>query len=50
MELMARFARQTECSGGQKGRGLGGMNFCPPSLSTAANKNFDCLNSFYLVV
>jgi hypothetical protein len=36
MELMARFARQTECSGGQKGRGLGGMNFCPPSLSTAA--------------
>jgi len=38
---MARFARQTERSGGQKGRGLGGRNpvsrhrtsFCPPSLS-----------------
>src|SRR3989344_9319397 len=24
---------KTECSGGQKGRGLGGRNFCPPSLS-----------------
>ena len=35
-ELMARFARQTERSGGQKGRGLGGRNFCPPSLSAAA--------------
>jgi len=23
-------------SGGQKERGLGGMNFCPPSLSAAA--------------
>jgi len=33
---MARFARQTERSGGQKGRGLGGRNFCPPSLSAAA--------------
>jgi len=22
-------------SGGQKGRGLGGRNFCPPSLSAA---------------
>jgi len=32
---MARFARQTERSGGQKGRELGGMNFCPPSLSAA---------------
>jgi len=32
---MARFARQTERSGGQKGRGLGGRNFCPPSLSAA---------------
>ena len=30
------FARQEQklfCSGGQKGRGLGGRNFCPPSLS-----------------
>jgi len=33
---MARFARQTERSGGQKERGLGGMNFCPPLLSAAA--------------
>jgi len=33
---MARFARQTERSGGQKGRGLGGRNFCPPSLSAPA--------------
>jgi len=33
---MARFARQTERSGGQKGRELGGRNFCPPSLSAAA--------------
>jgi len=33
---MARFARQTERSGGQKGRGLGGRNFCPPSPSAAA--------------
>ncbi|KKU48222.1 MAG: hypothetical protein UX68_C0018G0002 [Parcubacteria group bacterium GW2011_GWA2_46_9] len=33
---MARFARQTERSGGQKGRGLGGRNFCPLSLSAAA--------------
>ena len=33
---MARFARQTERSGGQKGRGLWGRNFCPPSLSAAA--------------
>jgi len=33
---MARFARQTERSGGQKERGLGGMNFCPLSLSAAA--------------
>ena len=24
---------KTERSGGQKGRGLGGRNFCPPSLS-----------------
>jgi len=24
---------ETERSGGQKGRGLGGRNFCPPSLS-----------------
>jgi len=23
-------------SGGQKGRGLGGRNFCPPSFSAAA--------------
>jgi len=30
---LPRFARQTERSGGQKGKGLGGMNFCPPSLS-----------------
>jgi len=27
---------ETERSGGQKGRGLGGKNFCPPSLSAAA--------------
>jgi hypothetical protein len=33
---MARFARHTKRSGGQKGRGLGGRNFCPPSLSAAA--------------
>jgi len=33
---MARSARQAERSGGQKGRGLGGRNFCPPSLSAAA--------------
>jgi len=33
---LARGARQTERSGGQKGRGLGGRNFCPPSLSAAA--------------
>jgi len=31
--MMARFVRQTERSGGQKGRGLGGRNFCPPELS-----------------
>jgi len=24
---------ETEHSGGQKGRGFGGRNFCPPSLS-----------------
>jgi len=34
--LTACFARQTERSGGQKGRGLGGRNFCPPSLSATA--------------
>jgi len=33
---MARFARQTERSSGQKGKGLGGRNFCPPSLSAVA--------------
>ncbi|KKT17076.1 MAG: hypothetical protein UV99_C0001G0012 [Parcubacteria group bacterium GW2011_GWC1_43_61] len=33
---LQNFARQTERSGGQKGRGLGGRNFCPPSLSAAA--------------
>jgi len=32
----ATAGRQTERSGGQKGRGLGGRNFCPPSLSAAA--------------
>jgi hypothetical protein len=52
---MARFARQIERSGGQKGRGLGGRNFCPPSLSAAAEfrillckmrrQNFFCLTS-----
>jgi hypothetical protein len=26
-------AAEIERSGGQKGRGLGGRNFCPPSLS-----------------
>jgi DNA-binding XRE family transcriptional regulator len=36
MELMARFARHTKRSGGQKGRGLGGRNFCQPSLFAAA--------------
>ena len=36
---LPRFARQKQKlfrSGGQKGRGLGGRNFCPPSLSAAA--------------
>ena len=29
----SRGRTETERSGGQKGRGLGGRNFCPPSLS-----------------
>jgi len=32
----SRGRTETERSGGQKGRGLGGRNFCPPSLSAAA--------------
>jgi len=36
IDCLPRFARQTERSGGQKGRELGGRNFCPPSLSAAA--------------
>jgi len=28
-----RLAREAGNAGGQKGRGLGGRNFCPPSLS-----------------
>jgi len=31
--IAALRAAETERSGGQKGRGLGGRNFCPPSLS-----------------
>jgi len=31
--IAALRAAETEHSGGQKGRGLGGRNFCPPSLS-----------------
>jgi len=31
--ISALRAAETERSGGQKGRGLGGRNFCPPSLS-----------------
>jgi len=31
----SRGRTETERSGGQKGRGLGGRNFCPPSLSAA---------------
>ena len=41
--FVAGFARQTERSGGQKGRGLGGMNFCPPSLS---DSNFSVAAEF----
>jgi hypothetical protein len=33
---MARFARQTERSGGQKFLPPNPLPFCPPSLSTAA--------------
>ena len=39
--LAAHFAKRNtkfgggESEGGQKGRGLGGRNFCPPSLSAA---------------
>jgi len=32
----SRGRTKTERSGGQKGRGLRGRNFCPPSLSAAA--------------
>jgi hypothetical protein len=31
--IAALRAAETERLGGQKGRGLGGKNFCPPSLS-----------------
>jgi len=31
--ISALRAAVTDRSGGQKGRGLGGRNFCPPSLS-----------------
>ncbi|MBU1991595.1 hypothetical protein KKC67_01105, partial [Patescibacteria group bacterium] len=31
--IAALRAAETERSGGQKGTGLGGRNFCPPSLS-----------------
>jgi len=34
---------ETERSGGQKGRGLGGRNFCPPSLS---DSNFSAAAEF----
>jgi len=33
---MARFARQNERSGGQKGRGLGGKEFLPALAFAAA--------------
>jgi|GEM_PF-3225154 len=45
---MARFARQTERSGGQKGRGLWGRNFCPPSLSAAAEIRANEVGAPYL--
>jgi hypothetical protein len=34
--MIARFARKTEALGRAKRRGVGGRNFCPPSLSAAA--------------
>ncbi|MFA4827546.1 MAG: hypothetical protein WC596_04870, partial [Candidatus Shapirobacteria bacterium] len=38
-----------ERSGGQKGRGLGGRNFCPPSLSAATEFRISlCENKNYL--
>src|SRR3990167_10702728 len=51
---MARFARQTERSGGQKGRGLWGSNFCPLSLSAAAEFRISlcemCCQEFCLII
>jgi|GEM_PF-3123968 len=34
--IAALRAAEIERSGGQKGRGLGGRNFCPPSLSDSS--------------